>query len=194
MVPRVAVSLLQGRGERGDHIAVAELSRGVAILGGNGEDRCPAATVGACLLQSRPSCGKQGLGFLPALQLRHPHRRRDTPDCARLEILELDQDSVDRFQRPGGGRLGQQHCELIASHPAGEIVNTGLLADQGAYRRQHRIARRVAMLEVDLAKPVDVEQGNGQRAPIAIRAPHVELVLGPEGAGAEQARDQPIPL
>src|SRR6185295_15416957 len=39
MVPRVAVSLLQGRGERGDHVAVAELSRGVAILGGNGEDR-----------------------------------------------------------------------------------------------------------------------------------------------------------
>ena len=73
-------------------------------------------------------------------------------------------------------------------------MNTGLLADQGAYRRQHRIARRVAMLEVDLAKPVDVEQGNGQRAPVAIRAPHVELVLGPERAEAEQARDQPIPL
>ena len=50
------------------------------------------------------------------------------------------------------------------------------------------------MLEVELAKPVDVEQGNGQRAPVAIGAPDVELVLGPEGAEAEQARDQRIPL
>ena len=90
--------------------------------------------------------------------------------------------------------LGQQERELVAAHPAGEIVDAGLLGDQAADGGQNRVARRVAVLEVQLAKPVDVEQGHRQRALVAMRARDVELELGSEGAEAEQARDQRIPL
>ena len=89
---------------------------------------------------------------------------------------------------------GSRNAELVAAHPAGEIVDAGLLGDQAADGGQHRVARRVAVLEVQLAKPVDVEQGHRQRALVAVGARDVELELGSEGAEAEQARDQRIPL
>ena len=96
--------------------------------------------------------------------------------------------------RRGGAGLGQQEPELVAAHPAGEIVDAGLLGDQAADGDQHRVAGRVAVLEVQMAKPVDVEQGHRQRALVAVGARDVELELGSEGAEAEQARDQRIPL
>ncbi len=73
-------------------------------------------------------------------------------------------------------------------------MDAGLLGDQAGDGSQDRVARRVAVLEVQLAKPVDVEQGHRQRALVAVRARDVELELGSEGAEAEQARDQRIPL
>lgn len=42
------------------------------------------------------------------------------------------------------------------------------------------------MLEVQLAEPVDVEQGDAQRAPVAVRPGHIELELGPERAQAQE--------
>ena len=90
--------------------------------------------------------------------------------------------------------LGQQEPELVAAHPAGEVVDAGLLGDQASDGNQHRVAGRVAALEVQVAKPVDIEQGHSQRALVALGARDVERELGPEGAEAEQARGQRIPL
>ena len=194
MVARVAVALLERRGERRDHVAMPELEHGVAVLRGATEDHGLPATAGARLLQSRPRRGKHGLGLLSDLQRRDADRGRDAADPARLEVLELDQYPLDRAPRRGGGGLGQQEPELVAAHPAGEVVNAGLLGDQATDGDQHRVAGRVAALEVQLAKPVDVEQGHRQRALVALGARDVELELGPEGAEAEQARDQRIPL
>ena len=73
-------------------------------------------------------------------------------------------------------------------------MNAGLVGDQAANGRQHRVAGGVAVLEVQIAKPVDVEQGHRQGALVALGARDVELELGSEGAEAEQARRQRVSL
>ena len=73
-------------------------------------------------------------------------------------------------------------------------MDAGPLGDQAADGDQHRVAGRIAALEVQVAKPVDVQQGHTQRALVALGARDVELELGPEGAEAEQARGQRISL
>ncbi len=73
-------------------------------------------------------------------------------------------------------------------------MNPGLRGDQATDRGQHRIAGPVAVLEVEVAKAVDVEQGHRQGALVAVRTGDIEVELGPEGTEAEKAGDQRIPL
>ena len=73
-------------------------------------------------------------------------------------------------------------------------MDADLGGDQAANGDQHRVAGGVAVLEVQIAKPVDVEQGHRQRALIALGARDVALELGPEGAEAEQVRSQRVSL
>ena len=93
-----------------------------------------------------------------------------------------------------GARLRQQQAELVAAHPAGEVVDAGRSADQAPDRHQRGVPGRVALLEVEPAKAVDVEQRNGQRALVALRAGDVELELGSKGAEAQKGRDQGVSL
>ena len=73
-------------------------------------------------------------------------------------------------------------------------MDSGSLGDQATDGDERGVAGRVAVLEVEVAKTVDVEQGHRQRALVPVRAGHVQLELGPEGAEAEEAGDQRIPL
>ena len=100
MLARVAVALLERRGERRDHVAVPETRAPRRRSSGE-----PPKTA-ACRPPPARACSRAALaaastrlGLLPGLQRRDPHRRRDAPDPARLEVLELDQDSLDRLHR-----------------------------------------------------------------------------------------------
>ena len=73
-------------------------------------------------------------------------------------------------------------------------MDAGLLGDHASDSDQHGVAGRVAVLQVQVAKPVDIEQGHGQRALVAVGARDVELELGPESSEAEQARRERVPL
>jgi len=158
----------------------------LALVGGR------LATPGiAGLLERRAGGSQQPLGRLLVDQPRDPDRNRDPACPADLELLEPQQDAVDRLAGGCRAGLGKQQGELVTAHTACEVVDSSLLRDQVSDGAQHPVARCIAVAQVDGAKSVDVDQRDAERPPVALRTQHVELELGAKGAqGQKRARER----
>ena len=189
----VAVTLLERRRQRRDHVAVPGIEDLLGRLRAPEDGGLPAAA-GSRLLERRARRREQRLGLLGRLEPRDPDRDRDPASAARFEILELDEDPLDRCGRSVSPCLREEKCELVPSHPAGEVVYAGLLGDEVPDRDQHGIPGRVTVLEVEVAEAVDVDQRDGERSPVAVGPGDVELQLGAKRHQAEQAPSQRIAL
>ena len=152
----------------------------LALVGGR------LATPGiAGLLERRAGGSQQPLGRLLVDQPRDPACPAD------LELLEPQQDAVDRLAGGCRAGLGKQQGELVTAHTACEVVDSSLLRDQVSDGAQHPVARCIAVAQVDGAKSVDVDQRDAERPPVALRTQHVELELGTKGSqGQKRARER----
>jgi len=187
---RVAVALLERGSERRDHVPLAELGELLAPVTGVQDHLAP--TRSARLLQGRTGGGDESLRPLPRLKPGNADRHRDPPDRAHLDVLQLDEDALDGRERLDGLGLSEEDGELIAPHPAREVVHPRLVGDQVAQAREHRVARGVAVLQIQTSEAVDVQQRDAEGPAVALRARDVQLELGPEGAQAEQASGERV--
>jgi len=141
-----------------------------------------------CAIERGRRRGKELLRLLISrLEPRDSHRRRDAAHLACLDPLHRHEQPADRVEDAGRGRLREEDRELVATDPAGEVVEAGAFGDRLADRGEHRVAGPVAVLEVDVAKAIDVEQGDGHRPLVTARALEVELELGAKGAQRQQS-------
>ena len=88
----------------------------------------------------------------------------------------------------------QSDGELVAARPAGKVVRPRVLREQLPHPPEHGVAGRVALLEVELAEAIQVEERDAERPRVAVGARDVQLELGPEGAKPEEAAGQRVPV
>ena len=101
VVTRVAVALLERRGERGDHVAVAELERRPRRSPGSRRRPRPAGRRRRGPAPAPPAPPRaRDSGFWPASSAAMPTDAEIPRIAARLEVLELDQDPLDRLHAP----------------------------------------------------------------------------------------------
>ena len=103
---------------------------------------------------------------------------------------QCGQDPVGHFDRiPGGGDVGQQDPELVASQPRDRVLGADAALDASRDEPQQRVAAGVPERVIDGLEVVDIEEQHRRRAAVAVaagqRLPDAVLEQSPIGQSGQ---------